>query len=282
MNKQHQDKKGKGKHTMKANITKIVAGVALAAIGFGANNAYATFADYFDGYSTPSLLDGQGGWGAAPGVSSTTAGIEVIAGSSTQSPPNVVRTTDNDADGHGIRHFLTEPETGYVSFKARTLVDNLNNNSGFHMQLNAIPSDDSYQPAAFFRMGFSPGGPDIQWFDGASSHIVPGAVSLNDWHQFDLYYDISSHANPNPLLRQSHVNTRVVNLNTLAVVWQTNLVYGSQVGDRSHIGDIQFFTGSTHQPSLFELDDVVIPEPSVVALMAAAGSILLLRFRRRG
>jgi len=265
-----------------SNVVTIVASVALAtAMLAGARNACAAFGDYFDGHSAPSLLDGQGGWGAAQaGVGETTAGIEVIAGASPQSPPNVVRITDNDALGHGIRHFLTEPETGYVSFKARTLVDNLNNNSGFRMHINAIPSDDSYQPSTFFQLGFSPGGPDLIWFDGASVQTVPGVVNLNDWYQFDLYYDISSHANPNPLLRQSIVRTKVVNLDTSAVVWQTNLVYGSQVGDRTHIGDIQFFTGSTHQPSLFELDDVVVPEPSSVALALGAAGLLGLRRRR--
>jgi hypothetical protein len=257
-----------GKHMRNKSFTKLVAGIALAGTLFiGARNASAVFSDYFDGLSLGDV-SGQNGWTAS-------SVFDVVTEGTAPSSPNVVEIVDSSASSFTMSRLLDEPSKGFVSFKARQIGNNLANTSGFFLRMDAaLPG--SVSPDPFFQIGFSTFNGGISWFTYGPSGggAIPSIVSNNDWYQFDMYYDISSAAT-------HYVNLNVINLTSLTTVASTNLTMVGNQGARHFLGQIAFETGSTHDLSTFQLDDVVIPEPSVVALAIGAAGMLALRLRRR-
>ncbi len=234
--------------------------------------------DSFDSYPVGALF-GQGGWtNTVPG--DITDGITVASDPGAISSPNVALFDDHTNATLGIRYATGMGGVGTISFYARPLTNNLSNSSGFDMRLNSDIAGGIVSPDAFFQVGFSPSGPDIHWivpFFPAANGSVSGVVTTGTWYRFYMDYDISH----TTLGDTNRVDLQITDVATSTVIVNQSITFPNQNGGRTFFGSFDFLTGSVSDPSMYQVDNLAVPESSTAALVIASGSLIVRKWRRR-
>jgi len=222
--------------------------------------------DDFDAYATGDLF-GNGSWQPVGG--SSTTGVSVIEIPDPISCFNVVEIVDADADSRGIAADVEGGDTGQFQFYARPYGNNPQNNSGLSVRMYAtVPASGA--PDRIFQVGFDPGSDRFVWTrwgagdgsGGATFFSGFGEVTDGTWYRFDVDYEFL----PN---LDKQIDLTIVEAESGATIVSNNILVVNNQGGRDRMGRIEFLTGSTHDPTRFQIDHISLPSLQDFSLTSA-------------